>query len=649
MGSGASTRKSAGLLALLLLGCPGGESASGPAATPSPKSSAKAPVAPEIEAAEPAIPTASAEATPSKEAAPAEVTPTEVASDAPETAEPSEPAASTPVKPPAAPPPTCDTPCEPKTLAVAKYPHSLLADETHAYYVSQDQLWSVPLEGGAPRVLAEEIDAAAVQSKDAIYACREARGLNKLILRIPKAGDPPTEMAVTAKCELAISDDQLYFIQREDWANEWLSRAPLLGGPAERLHRLNVSPNQLAADDRFVVWDQPRSLHRFELRTKTVKTIVEDFSALHVELLGDHVYWLEDDELWRMPHAGGARKVVANFIESMEFSVSGSSILWGEDEGWTRFDPRSLAGRRLTTDGSTGPTVAVGSRVLWLSRADKGALRSLETCGCDGATYPSVLGVKPIEAPPLDERQVYGWTFASKGVMHVSINDFSDDEYTALARAIRQHSGRIALDTPNLPPRFSDPATFWVAADEGVFEARSTGFWIWSSDDDGLQLDLMLEAPELDRGSALVVFPGGPKPSALQTPKPSKAAVATYLPAAQAFVDRELEVTLKASNLRVFPAKLPAPHAAIIEIHLPKQAQHALLLGDAAGTITAEIEPLRAPTQSLSGLVDIDGDGVMEFVYDTEYDEDEDEDESGEPMLVTWEGSKPSFTALQDG
>ena len=526
----------------------------------------------------------------------------------------------------------------PQKLAAAKHPSSLLVDDTHAYYVSEDQLWAVPRGAGTPRSLAENIDAVSVMSKDALFACREAKNLARTIVRVPKAGGPTTEMATASKCSFGTHDGQLYFIEREDWGKEWLSRVPVAGGPVERVHRFEFTPDRLAVGDRYVYFDPPRKLARFDLTTEAVEMVGGYFSALHFDVFGPHLYWIESDQLERRLHTGGPTEVVGNFIDAMEFSAGASSMAWGQDEVWTRFDPATLTVRRFTAEHDVGPTVADGTSVYWLSRGKTGGVHSLETCGCNDETLPQSAAVRAIRPTPLEDRRIYNWAFASKGTLQVPVDDLSDDEFTVLWRAVHDHSGRVPRGTSNIPPRAETTEEFWAATTDGVSTARLVGFWVTSSDEDGPELDLMLEAPEIQKQSALVMPATEPKPSRLTKPKPSATAAATYLPGVQAHLHHAgIEVELKASNLKVYPTRFPAPHAAIIVVERKKPARSALLLGDATGSITKELEPLRGDEHWLRALVDLEGDGVMEFVYDTEAEDEE----WSETTLITWEGSTP--------
>lgn len=588
-----------------------------------------------------------------EQAAPA---PAEVVAEPPATA-PAEPVVeSTPA-------PAGPAPCKVEQLYAGSRPHALAVDATHVYFVEGSTLSRLPRTGGPPQQLIDRVESEPpMLVDDELIVCRRDARYDVGLLRVAKDGSRTVPIGTADECKLARVGQHLYFPINVDGYKPWLARKPVTGGAVEQLLALDRSLTEIVADASHVYFTTGRdNLYRFDPATRTsTQLATERAGMMELGITATQLAWLEYANLMRMPKSGplAQPQVVANFQDVLSFASSGDELYWASvgERSWRRHVAGDANLRTFAVPAGSSSIAVDGKRVFWNAFDKQGGIYTLDTSTCgDDVLVPSP-AIRGIVGPEHEDTLRYG--YAGAGEVTVEVRDLSSDEHQALLQVAAAYDyERPPANAANLPPRFVVGDAYRVATSDGVFDASLTGFEL-SSGGEGLHFFLVLrmgDAGASVSGTALASKRDVAKFGVLRDGDQTQDAAATYLAAVRtAFDEAGLDgKRVEADALQIVRGKFPAPHVALIAVELgpPEDEDEdeptlnylsALLLGDAEGKISGEVywPDERLDHFSIGYLVDVDGDGVDEVLYNSSYYEGSYE------HLLEWDDGRPTTTTL---
>lgn len=519
------------------------------------------------------------------------------------------------------PPPAGPAPCKVEQLYAGSRPHALAVDATHVYFVEDSKLFRLPRTGGQAELLISNVESMPPVLVDGgLIVCRRDARYDVDLLRVAKDKSRTDAIGTADECKLARVGQHLYFPINVDGYKPWLARMPVTGGAIEQLLALDRGLTEIVADASHVYFTTGRdNLYRFDPVTRTSTQLATERAGMNeLGITATQLAWLEYGNLMRMPKSGppAQPQVVAG---SFSIAVDGKRVFWNT------FDKQSGI---YTLDTST--------------------------CGDDGLVpSPAIRG---IVGPEQEDTLRYG--YAGAGEVTVEVRDLSSDEHQALLQVAAVHGyARPPTNAANLPPRFVVGDAYRVATSDGVFDASLSGFEL-SYGGEGLHFFLVLrmgEAGASGRGTALAGERDVAKFGVLRDGDQPADIAATYLAVVRAAFDEAgLDgKRVEADALQVVRGKFPAPHVALIAVELgpPEDEDEdeptleylsALLLVDAEGKISGEVysPDERLDHFSIGYLVDVDGDGVDEVLFNSSYYEGSYE------HLLEWDDGRPTTTTL---
>jgi len=165
-----------------------------------------------------------------------------------------------------------------------------------------------------------------------LYATVEpGAGESPRIVRVPKAGGTPTEIVVgSTPYSLVVDADNLY------WVSNYLYRMPKTGTTPEAITKYGSGSgprkHSLAIDDTYLYFGTSRikKTANNAPKAEVEKLVSESISANTIELVGDTVYALSKDTLFKFPKNGGTVTKLATDLDDdiAYFTVNSAWVVW---------------------------------------------------------------------------------------------------------------------------------------------------------------------------------------------------------------------------------------------------------------------------------------------------------------------------------
>jgi hypothetical protein len=214
---------------------------------------------------------------------------------------------------------------------------TMSADGTSLYFLAphEGKIQKVARGGGAPETLAETtsiLRGLVIDDTDVIWAENEA------IMRIPKAGGKPSPVVVVGIPDyLALDGNFVYWYSNIAGV---ISKAPKKAGGASKvyaddqhtLHTFFIDGNDLfvsfGAENKMVIQRLPKT------GGKPVTLIDGQEPANDFAIDGSNIYWITEDNIFKVPRTGGAAtKVVEKLEHGRDVVVDDQFVYWSDRSG----------------------------------------------------------------------------------------------------------------------------------------------------------------------------------------------------------------------------------------------------------------------------------------------------------------------------